>query len=188
MQNKGAESKEKEKKDMSSTAMLLVLILVILLMAGIIVWLVFFRKPADVVSEEKPDIVNNRGMVLVTEENAATVGSDMYEDAVKGMFECKMTMTWDYTDGGEHSKNAYVANSTNNVYTIFFDVIEQESGETIYSSPLIPVGGEISDFALNKHLDAGSYKATVMYTLVDQDNDYEEISSAGFVVTLNVTE
>ena len=97
-------------------------------------------------------------------------------------------MTWNYTDGGKTSEDAYVANSENNNYTICFDVIENESGDTIYSSPYIPVGSEIAGFALDKELDEGTYEATVKYTLVDQDNDYEEVSDAGFIITLNVND
>jgi hypothetical protein len=112
----------------------------------------------------------------------------MDEKVSKGMFECKMSMIWNFTGGGQGSSDAYVANSEHNTYAIYFDVIDNETGETLYSSPYILVGSDISGFLLDQKLSAGEHKATVMYTLVDQDHDFEKISSAGFIVTMNVAD
>ena len=125
---------------------------------------------------------------MVDRDNLDTVMPEVADKIQKGMFECKMKMTWNYTGGGAESSDAYVANSEHNNYTIYFDVIENGTGETIYKSPFIPVGQEIKGFPLDKTLEAGSYEATVKYTLVDQDNDYEEISSNAFIITINVSD
>ena len=161
--------------------MILLFVIVIAVLLGVIVWLVFFRN-------SETDDAQGQRAVLVDENNQDTVMDDIGDKVEKGMFECRMTMTWNFTGGGQETSDAYVANSENNTYAICFDVVDNESGETLYSSPYILVGSEISGFVLDKKLPAGSHEATVMYTLVDQDNDYEEISSAGFVVTLNVTD
>jgi hypothetical protein len=62
----------------------------------------------------------------------------------------------------------------------------QDSGENVYSSPVLPVGAELTNFALDKELPAGTYQATVMYKLLSDEESQEEISSAGFVVNIQV--
>ena len=175
VQQEGTGSTQKSNKPI-----IIIFIIVIVALLGVIAWLLFFRGSGD-------EDTNDR-VVLVDENNKDTVMDELDDKVAKGMFECKMTMTWNFTGGGMASSDAYVANSEHNTYAIFFDVIDNDTQETLYSSPYIVVGSEISGFVLDKKLTAGSHEATVMYTLVDQDNDYEEISSAGFIVTLNVTD
>lgn len=172
--NEAAAVKKKNNKPM-----IIFFILIIAALVGVIVWLLFFRN-SDEVSDDR--------LVMVNESNKDTVMQDLNDKVAKGMFECKMTMRWNFTGGGQGSSDAYVANSEHNTYAIYFDVIDNESGETLFSSPYIMVGSDISGFLLDKKLSPGQHEATVVYTLVDQNNDYEKISSAGFVVTMNVAD
>lgn len=166
-------------KKKNNKPIIIFFILIIAALAGVIVWLLFFRDTGEV-SDDR--------MLFVNEENKDTISKQLEDKVAKGMFECRMSMTWNFTGGGQGTSDAYVANSEHNTYAIYFDVIDNESGENLYSSPYIMVGSEISGFLLEKKLSAGSHQATVMYTLVDQNNDYEKISSAGFIVTMNVAD
>lgn len=172
--NGAAASKKKNNKPM-----IIFFIIVIAALAGVIVWLLFFRGAKDLPDDR---------IVLVNEDNKDTVMQELDEKVAKGMFECMMSMEWNFTGGGQGSSDAYVANSEHNTYAIYFDVIDNETGENLFSSPYIMVGSDISGFLLEKKLSAGKHEATVMYTLVDQNNDYEKISSAGFIVTMNVSD
>lgn len=174
-QGNGAVSKKKNNKPL-----IIFFILIIAALVGVIIWLLFFKDSGDVIDDGR--------MVMVNGSNKNTVMQKLEEKVAKGMFECKMTMSWNFTGGGQGSSDAYVANSEHNTYAIYFDVIDNETGETLYSSPYIMVGSDISGFLLDKKLSAGEHEATVMYTLVDQDKDFEKISSAGFVVTMNVAD
>lgn len=173
----GGETTAVKKKN--NKPMIIFFILIIAALVGVIVWLLFFRN-SDEVSDDR--------LVMVNESNKDTVMQDLNDKVAKGMFECKMTMRWNFTGGGQGSSDAYVANSEHNTYAIYFDVIDNETGETLFSSPYIMVGSDISGFLLDKKLSPGQHEATVVYTLVDQNNDYEKISSAGFVVTMNVAD
>ena len=124
----------------------------------------------------------NRG--FVDSSNSDVVVTDMEDKVAKGMFECEMTTEWTFGNGTSTSKDAYVANSVHNSSTICFDVYRRDNNELIYSSPLIPVGEELIGIKLDKELDAGEYKALVQYRLLDEN--YEEISTAGFVITITV--
>lgn len=166
-------------KKKSNKPLIVLFIIIVAALLGVIVWLLFFRGSGEVPDDR---------IVLVDDKNKDTVMQELDEKVAKGMFECMMSMEWNFTGGGQGSSDAYVANSEHNTYAIYFDVIDNESGETLFSSPYILVGSEISGFLLDKKLSAGRHEATVMYTLVDQNNDYEKISSAGFVVTMNVAD
>jgi hypothetical protein len=122
--------------------------------------------------------------VVLDEDSAANVMEEMRQEVEDGMFECKMSMTWTFPEGSVASKDAYVANSTNNKYPIYFDVILD--GENIYSSPVLPVGAELKNIILDKDLEPGTYNPTVFYYLIRDEVSQEVISSAGFVVTVNV--
>lgn len=166
-------------KKKNNKPMIIFFIIIIGALVGVIVWLLFFKDTSEIPDDR---------IVLVDENNKDTVMQGLNDKVAKGMFECKMAMVWNLTGGGQGASDAYVANSEHNTYAIYFDVIDNDTGETLFSSPYIMVGSEISGFLLDKKLSPGVHKATVMYTLVDQYNDYEKISSAGFVVTMNVAD
>jgi hypothetical protein len=95
-------------------------------------------------------------------------------------------MTWTFENGAAESRDAYVANSVNNTHPICFDVYLEDTEELLYSSPVLPVGTDLKNIKLDQELPAGEYKATVMYSLLKDVESQEEISSAGFVVTIKV--
>lgn len=123
---------------------------------------------------------------VIDEDSASNVMEQMREEVAEGMFECQMSMTWTFADGKAESKDAYVANSVNNTHPIYFDVYMKDTEELLYSSPILPVGTNLTDFKLDQELPAGSYQATVMYSLLEDADSQEVISRAGFVVTINV--
>lgn len=126
--------------------------------------------------------VLDRGFVDNT--NTSDIVSDMADQVKEGMFHCSMTFDWTFENSDSVSPNAYVANAEDNRYTFYFDVYEKETNELLFSSPLIPVGSEFKEVKLEKTLEPGDHKAVVMYTLVDEN--YEEVSSAGFTITISV--
>ena len=124
--------------------------------------------------------------VVLDEDSAANVMEEMRQEVEEGMFECNMSMTWTFDDGSAQSRDAYVANSTNNKYPFYFDVVLNDTKTLVYSSPILPVDAELTNFSLDYDLDPGTYKATVMYSLLRDADSQEVISSAGFVITINI--
>lgn len=162
-------------------------IAIIIILLAVIAVLLLRNKENDVpdepqtVTEERPSV-----RMIEDEESAEDVMNQMREEVREGMFECQMSMNWSFDDGTAESKDAYVANSTNNTYPLYFDVYLDGTEELLYSSPVIPVGANLTNFALDKALAAGEYKATVMYTLIRDEETQEEISQAGFKININV--
>lgn len=129
-----------------------------------------------------PSTALDRG--FVDESNADNIMSELSDKVEEGMFECMMSTSWTFEDGASSSPNSYVANVESNRHAIFFDVYIDPTEELIYSSPILPVGSEIRGIKLDKELSAGDYDAIVMYTLVNED--YEEVSTVGFRITITV--
>jgi hypothetical protein len=65
-----------------------------------------------------------------------------------------------------------VQNRESNTNDVYFDVfIEGDEENAIYESPVIPLGGELQNIALDKELDEGTYDCVMVYHLVDEDQN-----------------
>lgn len=124
--------------------------------------------------------------VVVTPDNVDEVIGNMNEDdyVAPGSYEVTMNTTWNFSNGSSASENAYVGNSTSNTNDVYFDITLADTGENIYSSPVIPVGSHLENIALDKKLDKGSYDCVVTYTLVDKDQN--SLSTVRVSLTINV--
>lgn len=165
---------------------IIILAFVVLLAAlAVCIVLLLSKKddgPEEVTEKSAAAEALERG--FVDEESADDIMAEMADRVAEGMFECEMTMSWTFENGDSVSPNAYVANSENNLHTLYFDVYDNSTDELLYSSPMLPVGSELKEIKLEKKLPAGDYSAVVMYTLVDED--YEEVSTVGFNITISV--
>lgn len=172
-------------------AIIIAFLVIIVILVGVIAFLLGRNTGSSDNSSEAGNTPSGREVVsesrvILDEDSAAGVMEDMRSEVEEGMFECNMSMTWTFDDTTNPSKDAYVANSKNNKYPIYFDVILKDTGETIYTSPILPVGSELKNFALDKSLDPGTHKVKVMYTLIKDEVSQEPISSAGFIIKVKV--
>lgn len=114
--------------------------------------------------------------VVVTPENAEKMAEQILsnEEETEGVplsYQVTMNSTWEFEDGKSESTNAYVANSKDNETPVYFDVVRNDTQETIYQSPVIPVGQDLSSITLNQDLDAGDYECTLTYHLIDEEQN-----------------
>ena len=177
---------ETDGKEKNRTIIIVIAILVVVVIAllGVIIYLL--NRANGVQRDDTQRDVAGSVRTVLDEDSMNDVMDQMREEVAEGMFECQMSMTWTFADGKAESQDAYVANSTNNTHPICFDVYTRDTEELLYSSPVLPVGTDLKNFKLDQELPAGSYQATVMYTLLEDVDSQEPISSAGFVVTINV--
>lgn len=183
----GEETKTERTQDLKQSKLLLmivaiVVVVVIAILVGVIVYLL--TKPADQpIADDNRSVDGVRATVL-TEENYEEVMSQVNEPVTDGYYNCQMNVEWNFASATDPSYNAYVANSTINTRTVYFDVNLEENGTLVYSSPYIPVGAELKEFALTEELPAGDYPAIVTYHLVD--DDHEELSTVSVSVTIHI--
>ena len=95
-----------------------------------------------------------------------------------------MNSTWNFANGESPSSNAYVENAEANTNSVYFDVTLAETEETIYESPILPVGSHLENITLDTILQAGTYDCIVTYHLLDEKNI--SISTLKLTLTINI--
>lgn len=131
----------------------------------------------------KPDSTEKRN-VIVSPENVDEILAEMEASSKiqPGQYEVTMNSTWEFESGNVASSNAYVENSTANSNDVYFDITLSDSGETIFESPIIPVGSHLEGITLDKTLDAGAYDCVLTYHLLDEND--EPVSSLNIALTI----
>jgi len=181
----GKNGKKTEEKKDGKKIILVILAIIIVILLIVVAYLLGNQKGKDDEADDSREVAGS-ARLIASEEDARNVMDEMRKEVAEGMFKCDMSMNWTFEDGSAKSKDAYVANNQDNTHPIFFDVYLNDTDELIYSSPVLEVGSVWTDFALDKQLTAGTYKAKVMYTLLKDAESQEAISSAGFIITINV--
>lgn len=151
------EVKDKKKKGGKIAVVICVIVIVALC---IIIYLLLHGEN----EKEKRDVV-------VNEENVEKVLSEIEERVPAGSYQVGMNSTWYFEDGKAHSDNAYVENATANTNPVYFDITRSDTEETIFESPIIPVGSYLDDIALDEELSAGTYDCVMTYHLLDDKEE-----------------
>lgn len=160
------DGKDKTVKGASKSMIInIVLVVVIVTLTGCIVFLISHKgKKSTAEVESKREVVVNEKNIKQAVEQLDNDGN-----VVPGNYEVTMNATWKFADGKAASSNAYVKNAENNTNAVYFDVILSDTNETIYKSPILPLGSYIDGFKLDKELSKGEYEAIVVYHLIDDD-------------------
>jgi uncharacterized membrane protein YdfJ with MMPL/SSD domain len=161
---------EQEKKQQTGKGILVIGIIAIVVVA-VLVGVIIFLLVKQNTKEEKRE-------VLVTEDNVEEVLDEVEEIAENSeqagpdYYTVTMETDWHFATSTEASYNAVVINADNNETDVYFDVVlESDESQVLYSSPIIPVGGQLNDIKLDKELSAGSYDAVIIYYLVDENQN-----------------
>lgn len=173
-------SKNKKASGVSKALIAVIIILVVVIAVGIGV-IVYLLNNKD---DKKEEVSTSGRGTVVTSENKDTAMSALESVPVEdGYFETSQTIDWHFDTNGV-TEDAYIGNSVDNGRTVYFDLTMEDTGETIYSSPFIPVGMELNGFTLDKKLDKGTYDTIMIYHLVDENE--QEISTLSVALTIYV--
>lgn len=162
-------SKETGKANRNMVIVCIAAVIIIAVLIGIIIILMLSKNKTEIdePAEKRP--------VVVLPENAEEVAEQILQQEDIGdvplQYQVTMNSTWEFEDGQSESDNAYVANSKDNETAVYFDVVRNDTQETIYQSPVIPVGQDISNIRLDQDLDAGEYECTLTYHLIDDEQN-----------------
>ena len=102
--------------------------------AGAVIGVMAFSNSSE--NTEEKELRN----VVVNKENIEEVLEKMDDSGTIafGTYEVCMNYDWIFADGSAVSENAYVENSEVNTNDIYFDIIRNDTNETIYESPVLP--------------------------------------------------
>jgi hypothetical protein len=124
--------------------------------------------------------------VVVTPDNVEETIDQLEESelASSGSYIVSMTNSWHFTDGSSASDDAYVENAVENTSDVYFDITLADSGETIYSSPVLPVGSHLANITLDSVLEDGVYDCVLTYTKVDENQNPQGSVSVSLTITI----
>jgi cytoskeletal protein RodZ len=161
-------------------------ILIIVLLLVVIILLLTKSKNNDVIPETQPvsesAVENNANeeRSVITAENAEEAVTEMLADLptnIPTSYTVTQNSDWNFPDGASASSNAYVENDPSNETPVYFDIVVDETGETVYSSPVLELGAKLENIKLDKELPQGTYPCTMTYHLVDdQQNTLTTVS------------
>lgn len=177
-ESKKTEDGVAQKQPKKTSVVIIGLLVIIIVAMGIAIFYLAGKqeKAADINKKsEKRD-------VLVTEDNVDDMREELENETPAPSYTVTMNHTWNFEDGKAKSSNAYVANDSENLYDVYFEVNLESDNTLVYSSPIIPIGKETRNFALDKDLEAGTYPAIITYYLVDKDQN--EISNVSIRIQL----
>lgn len=146
---------------------ILILFIILSLSLGVIAgYRLLTGKSSD--SPSKTEETVKRNYVVVDETVSL---SDVSEEAINSAssHDVKMNSTWTFSDGKAYSKDAFVENPSSNLNSVYFDIKVNGYDESIFTSPVLPVGSHIENITLDKALKAGTYNCTLTYTLLSKD-------------------
>lgn len=174
-------SKEIEKCDNKKGGKLvfgICMIIIIILLVLVVYLLSKSNKPLEAEPVNRNVVVNEENVEDVLEE------LDTKEAVPIGYYEAIMNSTWNFSNGESPSSNAYVENAEANTNSVYFDITLAETEETIYESPILPVGSHLENITLDTILQAGTYDCIVTYHLLDEKNI--SISTLKLTLTINI--
>jgi len=180
-------SKKKDKDDEKSKKKKIkpahvVICALILALAGVLTYFLWPKEEAEIRDGATP--LGSRGTVI-TPDNIDELMANRDKPPPGGHYITTMNTNWAFDRWDVPSKNAYIENDIRNEFTVFFDLVLEEDNRLVYSSPYIPLGATLRDFALDRMVPQGQHPAIVTYYLVDDDG--EEVSQVSVRVTLSIT-
>jgi len=114
--------------------------------------------------------------LVVTPDNIDELKAANHATVAAGSYDVSMNSEWSFNNARSASSNAFVQNLLTNSNTVKFTVERKDNGNTIYTSPYIPVGSSLSNIKLeDEGIGKGTYPCVVTYHLVD--SEYRELST-----------
>ncbi len=181
-----------KKAGLSTTQKILIAGFSIIIIGGAVLSYILINKK-DTPSKNEALSADN-GNMLVIDENNLTDVEDLLEDKVSnGMFEINMNTIWNFPDSKSASTDAYIANSHTNSKPFYFEIVRGDTGATVFTSTVLPVGTSWDKITLNdSNIKSGSYDCKVVYHMLkvvnegSDDEKFEEDDKFEVAVTLNI--
>lgn len=172
-----------EKKDSKAVVIGVMVALAVVLVVVCVAFAMYIRKTNSSNINATEEETKKREYV-VTKDNVEEIREELQETLSDAYYTVTMTTEWTCSAATNESKDAYIANSTDNNRTVYFNLLLPNTGEVIYSSPFIPVGEELKGLTLDKGLPVGKNTVWVEYHLVDENE--QELTTVTVTATITV--
>ena len=158
----------KEKKS-SKLVLCIVVIAISCAVIGVLVYFLLFRGNTAGQEEKKGGLAYESNVIIDDEDALQDAVDALYEQAKEGQMVLEMQTVASSKDGTNFTCS--LGNAKENRYDMFMVLYLDETQEEIYRSGLIPLGGKIVEFSINKTLEPGTYEATLVYNQVEDDRE-----------------
>lgn len=146
---------------------IIVIMTIILIGAAAVIGALAWKGRQPEPAAQKASGVYDTNVVLDDPKTLQDAVDEMLQKAAEGQMAIEMQVVANSTDG--ENFNCYLANSIENSYDMYMVLYLDETGEEIYRSGLIPLGGRIESFQISKKLSPGTHICTVEYNQVEAD-------------------
>ncbi|MBR1930101.1 MAG: hypothetical protein IJ833_01310 [Lachnospiraceae bacterium] len=163
---------EKQNKNNKVLIVLIVVIILLLIAVGVAVYVILSqggRQDGMTTEDDSPTLGYDTSVILADEDTLQALVDEM--KAEEGQMTLEMRTEAISTDG--KTFYCYIANAVENSYDMFFILYEDETREELYRSGLIPLGGRIESFTINKELQPGTHIGTITYVQVEDNHEVE---------------
>lgn len=148
---------------------------IILLLAAVIALLILIiikKDPGQTNPSANPvsdgrTLTYDSTVVLDDPETLQKLVDEMVRKAEEGTMTLEMQVDAVSDDGITFT--CYLANALENNYDMFMTLYLDETQEEIYRTGLIPLGGRIESFTLERALEKGSHSCTLVFNQVETD-------------------
>ena len=113
-------------------------------------------RPGDAVSDRGPDT-----------RSEEEIQADLNVQVEEGMITMSMNPEPRFERGNSEG-DLLIANDAANRHPQIVEIVREDNGETIYTSPVIPVGKYINSDELDADLSAGDYPCIAYFHAVDE--------------------
>ena len=177
MWKKQSENASEQKKKGGRTALVAGGVCLVVL-AGIAVAVALNRgqdelSDNDIVAENETRVDFNVGQGTLVDESYSEPEDDSVTPEL-GLYEVTLGGKWQFDSKTFTAENVYVANSEDNVYDMYFDLVERSSEKILYTSPVIKIGQRLEEaVTLDAELEPGKYTCTLVHHLLDPETSLE---------------
>ena len=115
-------------------------------------------RPGESVSDRGPDT-----------RSKEEIQADLNRQVEFGMITMSMNPGPRF-ESGEAAGDLLIANDEGNRHPLVIEIIRDDTGDTIYTSPPVPIGKYINADKLDEALPAGDYPCTAYFHLIDEES------------------
>lgn len=143
----------------------IIIICICIVVVAVVAGVILFGRGNDVEDDGKRDVIS------APEDVEEVLDIPDVPDYIPQNYTVTQNSEWHFSANSGESTDAYVENSTDNETPVYIDLLVDETGEIVYSSPVLELGASMKGFVLDKPLEKGEYECTVVYHLVDDEQN-----------------
>ena len=184
MSAKDARQNRKGNKEKTNISVMILICIGILILISLVVIVVLLIKNKNA---GEAGVTSAKRNVIITPENVDEITSQLEEQDFipTGYYNTQMCMEWHFSNGYAISNDAFVKNDARNTNDVYFDVfLANDESTPILESPIIPIGSEMTQIALDTPLMAGEYDCVMIYHLVDDEQNTISTLRIGFNIVV----